>query len=191
MEQYIKSIFDIHSKDLKEAPNSFQDIERFSILHSWYKHLPSLKQGKVQIYYTFLYYGEEPRYSQHPSYTIVDYITGELLNKDQKKQIQLQYHWWFIDQYGLNEQKELNQLQKIQVLDDEQESNWLGLPLEMINIIEKYPIYLNNQFGQGEKELNIFQKQIALYSCNSIWKELIYQNNIKSIIDISDIPLNQ
>jgi len=62
-------------------PDPTKDAERFSNLHSWYKHL-----GSFQKAYPILMKGEEPQNNFAPSY----------LNLDQEN-----YHWRFILDYNL------------------------------------------------------------------------------------------
>ena len=57
-------------------PPVMKDIERFSTLHSWYKHM-----GKFEIAYPLLLKGEEPRYPFEPRYSDLN---------------QSNFHWRFI-----------------------------------------------------------------------------------------------
>lgn len=81
----LKKYADYVLSNNKEMPNPISDAERFSDLHSWYKHL-----GEFTIAYPILLKGEEIRYSFDPD------LTDDNQNK---------FHWRFVLEDNLNSYK--------------------------------------------------------------------------------------
>jgi hypothetical protein len=69
--------------NLKSMPSSKKDIERYSQLHSWYKHL-----GDLTIAYPILMKGEEPYSNFKPHFSDVN---------------QENFHWRIVFDYNLDE----------------------------------------------------------------------------------------
>lgn len=99
-------------KTVKKMPDPVRDAERFSQLHSWYKHL--LEFEKM---YPILMEGEEYRYDFDTSYE----------DKDQSN-----YHWRFILESNLN----------YYFLNLESVKKPKPIPEDIVEYMKKFPIYI-------------------------------------------------
>lgn len=139
MEEYIDFVIE-NNMSMPEWKN---DIERFSDLHSWYKHL-----GKFDIVYPLLRCGEEPRNSFDPSFTDLN---------------QNNFHWTLVLDYNID-----NYAIKINDTDD-----YVDIPDDLKKFMKQFPIYLNNDFGPQENEINHFFRVMIGEMCERYWNELI------------------
>ena len=133
----------LYSKELfeknKTIPNAVKDAERFSKLHSWYKHLVEPTSA-----YPILLKGEEPAYSWFPDF--------EDPNQEN-------FHWRFILEYYLDTYKmDLGEEYKC-------------IPDEIQNFMKKFPIKLNNNFGDGSIDHD-HQIEECKEMANKFWNEL-------------------
>lgn len=155
MEAYVKEILDKNSS----MPNPKPDIERFSELHSWYKHLP--KFIKV---YCLLLKGEEPRNDQDSKFS----------DENQEN-----YHWWFISEQQL-ESFIVDSKRKDIVIDEDKDYeddelfDITYIHPEVIEMMKKHPIYFSYDFSNSLKDsAAIFQRHIARKMCKEMWEEII------------------
>lgn len=104
--------------NVTEPPDAVADGERFSELHSWYKHLPA--EGKL--FYALLQRGEQPRYPFSKSFTSTD---------------QTKFHWHFIKADACHRTA-------IELSDD---LCVTSVPPEVVSFLSRYPLLFTDRLG--------------------------------------------
>ena len=139
MESYIKEIIENNAT----MPDPKPDIERFSGLHSWYKHLPKFIKA-----YPLLFKGEEARNNLQP----------ENLDKEG-------YYWRFVFDYHLDHFI-------VDIKNTEHGRKFIHLDPEIIKVMKKYPIYFSWDLSPSTtNSASVFQRDIAIQMCKEMWEE--------------------
>ncbi len=143
---YIIDVID----NLDIMPNTYNDVIRFSKLHSWYKHF-----GEGQLNYPALFIGQEPRM----------HITGQEQYTDITND---NYHWCIIPEYLLD-----TYVCKIDDL-------YIGpIPNELKLVLKRFPIVLDRYFGSRHSD-SVRQIEECERVCVNFWKyipDLYIENN--------------
>lgn len=125
IDQYIGYI----KKHVTQKPDVVADAERFSSLHSWFKHLS--KTGTT--FFVFLARGEQPRYDFSRSFS----------KDDQSK-----FHWHFA---------RLDSCDTMPFpLDDNRELS--GFPREVIMAFSRFTVSLRNTFGGNDGSIDAIRQ---------------------------------